>query len=117
MKIEINKDFEEKYKSTYKGLTISEAITAVIALGIAGGVALAAWKFFGLPINVSIYFGVPVMVPVVVLGFYKYQGTRPVGLAREILYFIKTRELAVELEENKNVYGKIFSMVRKVKRR
>lgn len=117
MKIEINKDFEERYQSTYKGLTIGEAVTAVIALGIACGVALAAWIFFGLPINVSIYLGVPAMVPIVVLGFYRYQGSRPLELLKEVLYFIRTQELAAELEEYKTDQAKRFSMVRKEKRR
>ena len=53
MKIDINKDFEENYKNTWKSLTTEEVITAGIALLFAGGVVYLAWRFLGIPIEIG----------------------------------------------------------------
>lgn len=113
MKIDINKDFEEKYKNTYKGFTGGEAVTAAIALVFAGAAAWAAWHFLKIPINVSIYLGIPVMIPVLLLGFYKYQGTGMAGLIKDLLYFLRTRELSYEAGEYQEP-ARVFTMKRSV---
>lgn len=117
MKIDINKDFEEKYKNTYKGLTGGEAATAAVALVIAGITAWMVWFHFGLPINVSVYLGIPVMVPVILLGIFKYQGMSLPELIKEFLYSVRTKELPYEAEEYNESYRRVFSMERRVNRK
>ena len=69
MKIDLNKDFETQFKSeSWKGFSSDEAVCGGIALGLAAIVVLSIWHVTGLPINVCVYFGIPIMIPVVVLG-------------------------------------------------
>ncbi len=116
MKIEINKDFEEKYKSTYKGLTVSEGITAFLALSVAGFIAWAGWYFLKIPVNISIYIGMPCMILIVIAGFYKYQGAGMLSMGKELLYLLKTQKLSFEAEEYKDT-DRIFTMKRSVNRK
>lgn len=113
MKIDINKDFEENYKNTWKSLTTEEVITAGIALLFAGGVVYLAWRFLGIPIEIGVYLGLPVMIPIVGIGVYKYQGTNAFKLIREVIYFLKTRRLYYEAEEFDEKKIRIFTMRRK----
>lgn len=113
MKIEINKDFEEKYKNSYKGLTAGEAAAAVLALLVLAGVSAIAWKFWGLPVNISVYIGFPFMIPVALAGFYKYQGTKLPKLILELLYYRKTRILSFEAEEYDKKKKAVFTMKRR----
>ena len=75
MKINLNKDFEEQYKNElWKGFTARELGYGVVALLVAGGVAFSVWKATGLAINLSIYAGIPFMVPIIYLAMVKHQG-------------------------------------------
>lgn len=99
MKIEMNKDFEEQYKSTYKGLTGSEVTIAAIALAISGSIVFAVWRFTDIPVNAAVYLGIPVMIPIVAIGFYKFQGSSVLDLIRAISYLRNTRKLGCDLGE------------------
>ena len=75
MKIDLNKDFEEQYKNElWKGFTARELGYGVVALLVAGGIAFSVWKATGLAINLSIYAGIPFMVPIIYLAMVKHQG-------------------------------------------
>lgn len=111
MKIDLNKDFETQFKSeSWKGFSSGEVVCGGIALGLAAIVVLSIWHVTGLPINVCVYFGIPIMIPVVVLGLLKYQGHTLLDTAKELLYFMKTRELGTEMEELDKTHRRIFSM-------
>lgn len=111
MKIDLNKDFETQFKSeSWKGFSSGEVVCGGIALGLAAIVVFTVWNGTGLPINVCVYFGIPVMVPVVALGLLKYQGHTMADTAKEVLYFMKTRELGTEMEEMNPKHLRIFSM-------
>ena len=111
MKIDVNKDFETQFKSeSWKGFSSGEVVCGGIALGLAAIVVLSIWHVTGLPINVCVYFGIPIMIPVVVLGLLKYQGHTMLDTAKELLYFMKTRELGTEMEELDKTHRRIFSM-------
>ncbi len=114
MKIDINKDFEEAYQhSFWRGLTGKESLMGAIALAAGAGAAFLAWKMTGLPANVCAYFGVPAMLPIVVLGVFKYQGSGAWGLAKDMLYMLRTRKLAYEPGEYGGSKGRAFFMERK----
>ena len=115
MKIDMNKDFEEKYKNTHKGLTTSEIIAGGAALMVAGVVIIAVWRLTGLPINVCVYFGVPVMLPIATLAFYKYHGSSVVKLLKDLRYYWGTRELLFEAGEYDSDASRIFTLDLKVK--
>lgn len=111
MKIDLNKDFETQFKSeSWKGFSNGEVVCGGIALGLAAIVVLFIWHVTGLPINVCVYFGIPIMIPVVALGLLKYQGHTMLDTAKELLYFMKTRELGTEMEELDKAHRRIFSM-------
>lgn len=111
MKIDLNKDFETQFKSeSWKGFSSGEVVCGGIALGLAAIVVLSIWHVTGLPINVCVYFGIPIMIPVVALGLLKYQGHTMLDTAKELLYFMKTRELGTEMEELDKTHRRIFSM-------
>lgn len=111
MKIDLNKDFEAQFKpESWKGFSSGEILCGGIALGLAAVVIIAVWHFTGLPINVCVYFGIPVMVPVVAVGMIKYQGHSAAGVMKEIQYFLKTRELCAEMGERDGKNIRIFSM-------
>lgn len=114
MKIEINKDFEEQYKSTYKGLTGSEATIAAIALAISGGIVFVVWSFTNIPVNAAVYLGIPVMIPIVATGFYKFQGSSVLDLIRAISYLRNTRKLGCDMEEFDESRMPIFTMSKKL---
>ena len=75
MKIDMNKDFEMEFQSTViKEFTGREVGTGIVAFLSAGGVSVLVLKLTELPINVCVYFGIPVMFLVAFCGMWKIQG-------------------------------------------
>lgn len=117
MKIDLNKDFETQFKTDiWKGFSGSEVAWGAAALVLSGIVVFLVWHFTDMPINICVYFGVPVMIPVVGFGIAKYQGHSMVELLRECSYFLKTRELCTEEEERNRDRDRIFTMTRTLSR-
>lgn len=111
MKIDMNKDFETEFQNTvWSGLTSREILIGGIALSLALGVGFLIWYFSGIPINVCVYFGLPVMAVIVGLGMIKYQGSSPWKLLKEIWYTQQVKELAYEAEEYSEKNVRVFSM-------
>lgn len=99
MKIDMNKDFEEQYKTEYKGLTGGQILSGAIALLAAGAIAILVRRYTGLPINTCMYFGIPAMFPIIGMGMLKYQGQGMFRVLKEIRFFMKTRRLMYKAEE------------------
>ncbi len=100
MKIDMNKDFEREFASTlWKGLNGRELLTGTAALLGAAGVVVPVWYLTGIPINICVYIGFPVMAVIGAVGIWTYQGATVFELLRELKYFRKTRELSYEAEE------------------
>ena len=110
MKIDINKDFEEQYKSTWKGLTGNEMAIAAIALLIMGSILFAIWNYTAIPINTAAYLGIPVIIPIVVIGFYKFQGSSVSDLIRANSYLRNTQELGCDMGEFDATCIRVFTM-------
>lgn len=103
MNIKLNKDFLTVYRNDFwKGFSIHELIY-VGAGGLCGAASAALLYFkFHIDVTLSIYIGVPVAFPVILFGFYKYQGYLPVaGLLKEMLYTYRSRKLSYSSTEEK----------------
>jgi hypothetical protein len=106
----MNKDFEQEFKSTvWKGLVGREVVFSVIAFLAAAATAVTVWYFTGIPINVCVYTGIPVMIPIAAIGILKYQGATLWELLKEFIYFTKTRELSYDAEEYQG-NSRVFTM-------
>lgn len=111
MKINLNKDFEEQYKNElWKGFTARELGYGVVALLVAGGIAFSVWKATGLAINLSIYAGIPFMVPIIYLAMVKHQGHTWIESLKNMWFYMQTKELPCEMEERNVSQHRIFSM-------
>lgn len=116
MKIDMNIDFEQEFETpVLKGMTGREVLFGGLAFVFAALLVVIMWRVTGLPINICVYLGIPVMVPVAALGVLKYQGATMWELFQEIRYYLATRCLSYEAEE-RNGTDRIFS-VNKSKRR
>lgn len=118
MNIQINKDFLTEYRNDFwKGFSPSE----LVYLGIGGAIALCTTVTlhfcFGISPSNAIYVSVPLASPVVITGFYKYQGYMSVRRwIDEMIYTYRCRTLSYEsLEEKVNVHK--FEMYRNFRKR
>ena len=102
MNIEINKDFLTEYKDEFwKGFSAKEVATIVAAGGVAVGVVLFLNLKFGMRPSEAVYAAIPFTLPILIGGFYKYQGYMSFRkLIEEIRYSKKCRELNFNSRDN-----------------
>ena len=85
MNININKDFEKEYKDdSWRGFSMQEVCCIGIALSMAAAVSMWFYYTYHVPLNTVIYTGVPPAIPLLVYGFYRYQGMNLLELIREV---------------------------------
>lgn len=115
MQIKVNKDFLTEYKDEFwKGFSVPEVISIVLALSCVAGVIFVLYKEFGISPANAVYFGVPAALPVLAVGFYKYQGYMPLPkLIREIYFTCQCRELVFGAGERKEPFGHFFFLKRR----
>ena len=102
-----------EFQSTViKGFTGREVVTGIVAFLSAGGISVLVLNFTDLPINVCVYFGIPVMFLVAFCGMWKIQGMTLGVWIREILYVQKTKRLSVEAGEYEEEM-RVFTMRRR----
>jgi len=110
MKIVINKNFEKEYKDeAFRGLSLKELVFAVIFLLVMASIVYVGIMKYKLPSSPAILIGMVVGSPLLILGFYKYQGMSPIEFAKEYVNFLKTSRLSyqsTEFEEEKRKGGK-----------
>lgn len=103
MNININKDFVKEYKDDFmRGFSLKESVCIASAFTFAAGVVFAIWKLTDLDPQICVYIAVPLMVPILAIGFYQYQGMSILELLREMYYSRKTSCLTFEAEEMTN---------------
>ena len=104
MKIRVNKDFLREYKDdAWKGFSGKEVMTLLLAAGTAIALVFLLHMGLGIAPAVAVYLSVPAASPIVLLGFYRYQGyLSPIRLLREIYYTYKAKELPYAAEETRN---------------
>lgn len=118
MKIDMNKDFETTFQNAvWKGMTLRELLTGGIAFVASAVIIVLIWHWTKLPINVCVYFGIPIMIPIVLVGIARYQGSSALELWKELRYLRNTRELAYEAEEYSEDYLPVFTMTSRRKKR
>ena len=117
MKIRINKDFLKAYKEdAWKGFSGKELASLLFAAGMAIAFVVLLHRAAGVSPAAAVYAAVPISAPLVILGFYRYQGyLAPQRLLREILYTVSCRRLAFVSGEQ--IGGpRIFRLERKILR-
>ena len=112
MHIRINKDFKEYKDELARGFSMQEVISMVIALAVAIGAIYGIWRITGLKPDVCVYIAVPLVIPILAVGFYKYQGMSVFELIREMRYTHKTKILFFEAEENSEYHQNKFTITK-----
>ena len=98
MVIRINKDFLTEYKDDFwKGFDFRECVCIAIGGAFGVGGAYLVHKLTGLEPATAVYFGVPLALPAIIYGFYKYQGyMEPKRLVKEMIYTNKCKQLSYQ---------------------
>ena len=112
MHIKINKDFKEYKEEFARGFSMQEVISIVLALVIASGAIYGLWRITGLKPDVCVYIAVPLAIPILAVGFYKYQGMSVFELISEMRYTHKTKILFFEAEENSECHQNTFTITK-----
>ena len=92
MAIRNNKDFLKEYKDdAWKGFSTRELLCIVGAAAIAITVDVLLHFFAGISLATGVYIALPLAVPLILIGFYKYQGFLTFGrFLKEWLYELET---------------------------
>ena len=118
MKITINKDFEESFPNEfYSGFTFGQCLAAAIGLFFSIGAAWLLWKTLGIPVVECTYVAIPLMIPFLAIGFFKYQKQTLKGIMEAMNYYRNTKKLLYEAEEYPRGKGRVFSVRRKIPNR
>jgi len=92
MAIRNNKDFLKEYKDdAWKGFSTRELLCIIGAAAIGITVDALLHFYAGVSLAMGVYVALPLAVPLILIGFYKYQGFLTVGrFLKEWLYEIST---------------------------
>lgn len=100
MQISINKEIEEEYRDQFmRGFSMKECAYIAVALFLIMGVAILTAYFFELSFNICFYIGLPFGIPVIIMGFVKFQGLTLTEYIKELIYEHKTKELFYDADE------------------
>ena len=72
MVIEINKDIDKYQESVVMGLTAKQLLFSIASVVVGAGIVLLTYKYIGL--TGSAYVAIPCVAPIVLGGFYSYNG-------------------------------------------
>ena len=92
MAIRNNKDFLKEYKDdAWKGFSTRELLCIIGAAAIGITVDALLHFYAGISLAAGVYIALPLAVPLILIGFYKYQGFLTVGrFLKEWLYELET---------------------------
>ena len=95
MEIRNNKDFLKEYKDdAWKGFSTRELLCIIGAAAIGITVDALLHYYAGISLAVGVYIALPLAVPLILVGFYKYQGFLTVGrFLKEWMYEISTSRM------------------------
>ena len=95
-----------------------EVFTIVSAGAVAAGVVIFLNVKFGVRPSEAVYAAIPFTIPILLAGFYKYQGYMPFKkLLEEISYSRKCRELHFESKDNEMIEKRRFRIGEEKKER
>lgn len=103
MIIELNKDFLKEYKdNAWKGFSTKELLSIIVAGVSAVIIDVCLYKYADIDPSTGVYIAIPVVIPILLFGFYKFQGFFSiVEISKEIMYYFKTRQLLYDSCEGK----------------
>ncbi|MCP1101981.1 hypothetical protein M2454_000774 [Aequitasia blattaphilus] len=111
MIIPINKDFEKEYQNnSWKGLTLRQTISGLIAFLVSIGIAILLYLKFGFSPVACVYLCTPLMGGIIFLGVYRYQDLSLIELLKCMLFTKNTKELSMILEEYDPANQKVYAM-------
>lgn len=115
MKIEVNKDFLREYKSdVWKGFSGTELVAICTSGAIIAGSVIFLYLEFNVSPTIGVYMSVPLTIPVLLLGFYKYQGyLNPIALLKECFEMHRCKKLSYETKISERISTRVFTMKRK----
>lgn len=92
MAIRNNKDFLKEYKDdAWKGFSTRELLCIIGAAAIGITVDALLHFYAGISLAMGVYIALPLAVPLILIGFYKYQGFLTVGrFLKEWMYEMST---------------------------
>ena len=95
MEIRNNKDFLKEYKDdAWKGFSTRELLCIIGAAAIGITVDALLHYYAGISLAVGVYIALPLAVPLILVGFYKYQGFLTVGrFLSEWMYEMSTSRM------------------------
>lgn len=104
MEIKLNKNFEQEYKDdAWRGFSTRELLFLLLAVIQAGTEMYLAYRYLDVELSLAVYIVVPSTVPVLSIGFFKYQGMTPLELLKEIYYEQKTKCLVYAVGEREKI--------------
>lgn len=113
MEIKLNKNFEQEYKDdAWRGFSMREVIFLMIAVVQVGIEMYLLYTYLKIDLAMAVYMVVPSAIPVLSIGFFKYQGMTPLELLKEIYYEHKTKCLVYAVGERENVQPFIYRTYR-----
>ncbi len=92
MAIRNNKDFLKEYKDdAWKGFSTRELLCIIGAAAIGITVDVLLHYYAGVSLAAGVYIALPIAAPLILVGFYKYQGFLTIGrFLKEWLYEMET---------------------------
>ena len=85
MVIESNKDIDRYQESVALGLTAKQLLYSLVSLIMGSGIVLLLQKQIGL--TLAAYVAVPVVAPIALQGFYRYNGMSFIEVMKKRIYF------------------------------
>ena len=118
MQLKMNKDVLQVYKdNSWKGFSAKELLSLLAGAGIAITVVAALYFGAGVRPDVAVYLGVPIAAPVILAGFFRYQGyLKP----KQLLYEIRRTQSAERMIYASGEWDgnyRLFTLHRKPERR
>lgn len=99
IQIELNKDIDTYKTGQFKGLTLKEIIFSALTLGSGCGITFICNHFFKIPVEIAIYFALPVSAVIALSGFYRYNDMTFLEKIKRVLIVTYSKPYVYETEE------------------
>lgn len=111
MIIEINEDIEKYEETVVMGLTAQQTLFSTLALLTGAGIILILYFYAGMGIMASCYISIPFIIPIALMGFYKYNGMNFFQFfSRFLKSFNMSKPLLYKSTESMRAYDKLLTM-------
>lgn len=114
MQITINKDIEQYEHNVWKGLSARQLLYGVVAVAATIGIILIAYMVCNVPIQVAIYFGIPIGIVIGLFGFLKIDDMTLLQFLCEIYRLSRSKPLVYESEEYETEEKRLLEQIRSI---